>query len=145
MKDYLHIPKLSSLSISFYEGIGQVGKTPIIRESLAADVEREHILIFDDINDSGGSMQAAKKYLELRGAASITTATILQKPVTTCPSDYFGEMTTDWIIFPDEVRETISALTVAWTKKGVSQEEIDARFLKIGFQEFHLDLIKAHP
>ncbi len=145
MRDYLNIPKLSSLSISFYTGIGQAGRTPVIRESLATDVEGERILIFDDINDSGSSLQAARKYLELRGAASITTATILQKPVTACPSDYYVDETSDWIIFPDEVRETIVALTQSWREKGVSAAEIDVRLLKIGFRDFHLDLIKAHP
>lgn len=145
MKDYLNIPKLSSIHISFYTGIGTKGKQPVITESLGSDIQGEHILVFDDINDSGGTLKVAKEYLAMRGASSIVTATIFQKPVTSLPSDYHVEDTDYWIIMPDEVRETITVLTKKWQGQQLSSEDITSRLIKIGFEHKHIDLITKNP
>lgn len=141
MKDYLDIPKISSLHISFYQGIAAQGKTPIITQSVPTNIQGEDILIFDDINDSGETMKTAKAYVGMHGAASITTATILQKPGTNFPSDYFALTTDDWIIFPDEVRETITYLRAKWQKNGLEDGEIEGRLKDIGFTGKHLQII----
>ena len=145
MKDYLHIKKISSLQIHFYTDIGKSAKTPIIRESIGTNVEGERILIFDDINDTGGSLRTACQYLQMRGAKEVVTATTFQKPVTTFPSDYYAQESSDWVIFPDEVRETITALTDKWRAAKVSKHEIRTRLKTIGFLDLHLDLIREHP
>ncbi len=136
IKDYLGIRKLSTLEISFYTGIGEKGKTPIITQSLSSNVEGEDILIFDDINDSGNTLKTAVAYLKLRGATKITTATIFQKPHTLFPSDHFVEETTDWIIYPDEIQETIKELKKIWGKKPKSA--VSASLSAIGFSEEHI-------
>ena len=145
MKDYLQIKRLSSLHINFYTNIGETAKTPIIRESIGSNIEGERILVFDDINDTGGSLRTACNYLQIRGAKQVVTATTFQKPVTTFPSDYFVEETSDWVIFPDEVRETIVALTAKWHAAKISDDEIQTRLKTIGFLDLHLDLIRKHP
>jgi hypoxanthine phosphoribosyltransferase len=144
MKDYLQIPRLSSLDVSFYTGIGTTGKTPVIKQSIGADIQGERVLVFDDVNDTGKTLEVAEAYLAMRGVQSIETACILEKPTSKHKSTYFGDETTSWIIFPDEVRETISGLTSRWLKQGRSREEIDRRLLQIGFSDTHLSLVKVY-
>lgn len=141
MKDYLDVPKISSLHISFYQSIATKTKTPVITQSVPTNLQGENILIFDDINDSGETMRTAKSYVEMHGADTITTATILQKPVTQFPSDYFVAETDEWIIFPDEIRETIAFLRAKWEKNGLQGSDIEERLKKIGFTGKHLQIV----
>jgi len=141
MKDYLGIPKLSSLHISFYSGIGSTNKTPIISQSVSTNIEGERVLIFDDINDSGETMKVAKAYLTMRGAKELVTTSILQKPHTKTPSDYHVLNSTEWIIFPDEIRETITFLFDKWSRQKLSLSAIKSRLRKIGFTNEHLAII----
>lgn len=141
LKDYVGIPKLSSVHISFYRGIGETNEMPVITQSIPANISGETVLIFDDKNDSGKTVEIAKEYLKLRGAKSCTVATLWQTPYTKHPSDFFAKETTDWIIFPDEIRETITLLRDKWQKKGVAGKDIDKRLRDIGFQQKQLDLV----
>jgi hypoxanthine phosphoribosyltransferase len=144
MKDYLNIEKSSGLHITFYTGVGETNKTPVITQSIGSDIQGERVLIFDDCNDTGATLEIAKSYLTMRGVTSMDTACLLQKPWTKQPSTFYGDETKSWIIFPDEVRETITLLTARWAKQGVSKEEIHSRLNKIGFQDSHLTLVETY-
>jgi len=133
MKDYLNIKKLSTMQISFYQGIEERKKSPVIIQSVPAEIENESILVFDDVNDTGETLLTAKNYLFLRGANKITTATIFQKPHTKNPSDYFADQTNAWIIFPDERREMIRLITKNLNKKKIKGEGVKEYLNKIGF------------
>ena len=139
LRDYLGLKKLASIQIEFYADIATRQSAPIITQSLPLNIDGENILIFDDINDTGRTLQAAKQYLSLRGAKQIYTATLFQKPHTTHPSDFFQQETTSWVIFPDEVKETITLLTQRW-QPNLSLEEIKDRLLQIGFTLEQIDM-----
>ena len=139
LRDYLGLKKLSSLQVEFYTNISETNSAPVITQSLPINIDGENILIFDDINDSGRTLQAATRYLKLRGARQITTATLFQKPHTTFPSDFYQQETTSWVIFPDEVRETIQLLAARWRQQ-LSLEEIRQRLAEIGFTSTQLDM-----
>lgn len=139
LRDYLAVSKISSIQIEFYTDIGKNKKTPVVTQSLPTNIDGETILIFDDINDSGKTLKTATQYLTLRGAKKIITATIFQKPHTTFPSDYYQEETKAWIIFPDEIRETITLLNKRWSNAGLKKREIQNRLSKIGFTQAHID------
>lgn len=134
LKDYLKVKKLSVMQVEFYKGIDEKSEFPIITQSVSVSVEGENILLFDDINDTGKTLKTAVSYLRLRGAKKIYTATIFQKPHTSFPSDFYGEQITSWVIFPDEVRETIEFLTERWKGK-FSRSEIVEMLKRIGFKE----------
>lgn len=143
LKDYLEIPKHSTMQVSFYTGIGVTGKMPIITQAVPADINGERILIFDDINDTGGSLRAAKQYCEMRGAREIVTATQFEKPHTRYPSDYYGKRVKNWLLLPDEIREMGLLLTGKWSKQGLSEKQIERRLHKIGFSDEHLAIIRG--
>ena len=51
-----------------------------INKDLSQSIEGKHVVIVEDILDSGVTLSYLKKYLEFRGPASIRIATLLDKP-----------------------------------------------------------------
>lgn len=138
--DYLAIPEVSSLQIEFYTGVGETAKTPVITQSLPVTVRNEHILLFDDIVDSGETLKLAVQYLGYHGAASITTSALVSKPWTKYPANFSARSTKAWIVFPNETRETIQILVKMWQEKGDSPEVIEKQLLEIGFSQAEVAL-----
>jgi len=135
MVDYLNVKELSSFQIEFYTGIGQTARTPVITQSLPVSVRNERVLIFDDIVDSGETLELATTYLQYHGASSITTACLYTKPWTKLQPDFKVRQSDAWIIFPNETRETINTLQGIWQLKGDSAAQITTQLLEIGFSE----------
>lgn len=66
-----------------------------------------HILLIDDINDSGKTfidLFADWQYNKQSSKGIVTTATVLQRYTTKLPSDYYGKLieNDDWVVFPWE-------------------------------------------
>lgn len=66
-----------------------------IRKDLSSSIEGKHVIIVEDIVDSGFTLSYLKRMLSSRGAASIKLATLLDKPSRraegiTLKSDYSG-------------------------------------------------------
>ena len=66
-----------------------------IRKDLSTSIENKHVIIVEDIVDSGFTLSYLKRALASRGAASIALATLLDKPARRAPgitlkSDYSG-------------------------------------------------------
>jgi uncharacterized protein len=133
--DYLGVEAVSSIQIQFYTGISTTERTPVITQSLPVSIKNEKILIFDDILDTGETMKLAKQYLQYHGAKSITTAVLIKKPWATVPVDFYARSSNAWVIFPNEVRETIRNLTSIWKNKKDSSSNIQKQLLEIGFRK----------
>lgn len=142
--DYLKVENVSSIQIEFYTGIGKTAKTPLITQSLPVSIKNEDILIFDDIVDRGDTLALAIEYLKYHGAKSITTATLIQKPWTKHKADFVARDSEAWVIFPNEVRETIETLTELWLDDGDQINQIKSQLLEIGFTKDEVDLF-ANP
>ena len=66
-----------------------------IRKDLSTSIEGKHVIIVEDIVDSGFTLSYLKRMLDSRGAKSIKLATLLDKPARRAPgitlkSDYSG-------------------------------------------------------
>lgn len=66
-----------------------------IRKDLSCSIENKHVVIVEDIIDSGFTLSYLTRMLASRGAASIRLATLLDKPARRAPgitlkSDYSG-------------------------------------------------------
>jgi len=142
LRDYLGIPQLSNLHINFYTQIGETLQKPIITQPLSVSVAGEHLLLFDDINDTGHSLTSAVAYLKQAQAASITTATLFYKSHSHFSCDYKLRRCDAWIILPDETRETITYLNSYWTSQGICPKVIHQRLLSLGFTPSQLQLVK---
>lgn len=136
MVDFLGVDKVASIGVKFYSGIYQKMKQPQIYQDLPEPIKGEKILLFDDVADSGGSLEFVKNHLEKLKPQSITTATLFYKPWSTFKPDYFGFATDTWIVFPyDAVQEGICLLGKKWLTAGLSKNEVNKRLRQLGFNQ----------
>ncbi len=64
---------------SYNNGVKSSGVVQITRD-LQRDITNRHIIVVEDILDSGNTLAFLNKYLLSKGAASITIVTLLDKP-----------------------------------------------------------------
>jgi uncharacterized protein len=138
--DFLGIPDVSSIQIEFYTGINETNRIPVITQSLPVTIQNERILIFDDIVDKGVTLELAVQYLKQHGPAEVTTASLLYKPWSTIKPDFIARTSEAWVIFPNEIRETIEILVNKWGQQGDSTEQIANQLLQIGFSKAEVEL-----
>lgn len=67
------------MSVSSYSGTSSTGAVKINKD-LSEDIEGRHLIIVEDILDSGITLSYLKQYLMVRKPASITIATLMDKP-----------------------------------------------------------------
>lgn len=133
--DYLNIKKISAFQVEFYSNITKTNDRPIIIQSLPAVIEGETILLFDDVVDSGETLKVAKEYLYMCGAKRVISASLYIKDWARIKPDYFAAKTNAWIIFPHEIRETITFLSSSWQTKKMSLKDIKKRLISLGLPE----------
>jgi len=80
--------------ISSYAGSHSTGNM-MVRQDLSADIKDRHVLILEDIFDTGNSLDFTVKHLKSREPASIKICTLLDKPErrnprVTLQADYTG-------------------------------------------------------
>lgn len=67
------------MAVSSYSGTTSTGAVKINKD-LSEDIEGRHIILVEDILDSGVTLNYLKNYLQVRNPASITIATLMDKP-----------------------------------------------------------------
>lgn len=67
------------MAVSSYQGTNSTGAVKIIKD-LSGIIEHKHIILVEDILDSGVTLNYIKNYLSVRNPASIRIATLLDKP-----------------------------------------------------------------
>jgi hypoxanthine phosphoribosyltransferase len=137
--DFLMVPEVASIGVKFYKGINQRLNMPEIYQDLPISVRGEKVLLFDDVADTGESLEFTKKYLLEHGVAEVTTATLFYKPHSQFKPDFYGSQITAWIIFPYDAVEMIKVLGGIWLKQGIDEAEIKNRFLQLGFTGHRID------
>ncbi len=71
--------QMDFMSIASYSGTTSTGNT-VLRQDLKTDIEGRHVLILEDIFDTGRSLSYTVELLKLRKPASIKICTLLDKP-----------------------------------------------------------------
>lgn len=80
--------------ISSYAGTDSTGKM-LVRQDVSADIGGRHVLILEDIFDTGNSLEFTVNHLKKQNPASIKICTLLDKPErrragVTLKADYVG-------------------------------------------------------
>lgn len=80
--------------ISSYRGTSSTGKM-LVRQDISADIKGRHVLILEDIFDTGNSLEFTVSHLKSKEPASIKICTFLDKPEgrrpgVTLKADYVG-------------------------------------------------------
>jgi len=147
LSDYLQIPEIESIRIKLYRGVGKAFKKPKIIQEIKADISGERILLFDDVADSGATLEFVEKLLLKQEAKSVDTSALFFKPASKVTPDFFDHQTDAWIVFPHEIREFIEETSLEWLKKGISKKQAAARYAKLDLPEdqvkYFLEQIKS--
>ena len=71
--------QLDFMWISSYKGTQSTGST-VVRQDVSADLKGRHVVILEDILDTGRSLSFVVQHLKNKGAASVRICTLLDKP-----------------------------------------------------------------
>jgi len=78
-----HLPfkmKIGLMTVSRYRGATTVGGQTELASHLNVDLEGKHVLVVDDILDSGGTLRAVQAELRRHHPATLRTCVLLRKP-----------------------------------------------------------------
>ncbi len=120
--DFLNLP-VASFTISSYKDFKQQQMSDISYH-VGGDLKGKHILLIDDVSDTGKTFVRGIKYLTELGAASITTASPYIKPWTHHFPDFYVKSVDEWIVFPYDMRETVKAISTMMKRKNITEKEI---------------------
>ena len=86
--------EMDFMVLSSYEGTDSTGKA-VLKKDLNVDIKDRHVLILEDIFDTGNSLNYTVGILKERKPASLKICTLLDKPERrrpdiTLPADYVG-------------------------------------------------------
>lgn len=94
--DFLDVSRLLSLQVRHY-GAGARADVPAqVSEGLCGDIVGRQVLLVDDVNDSGDTLEAAVPYLLQRGPAVIRTAVLHEKANTSRTADFKSGYIEQW-------------------------------------------------
>jgi hypoxanthine phosphoribosyltransferase len=88
-----HPHQIGLIQASSYRGTATTAGTLVINDSLLPDIKGRHLLLLDDILDTGQTMVRLVEHLLHRGAASVKTCVLLRKvgrQTISCEPDYIG-------------------------------------------------------
>lgn len=142
LTDFLRIP-ISIITIQSYTDIQASGEA-VLTAKLQNSIKHKHILLVDDVSDSGKTMKRATKYLTRAGAKKITTVTMFYKPRSICRPDYFAKQTTKWILFPYEPTEMILLITKQMVSDGKSKADIQQFLKKLAYTDDQITFVRRH-
>jgi hypoxanthine phosphoribosyltransferase len=143
LSDFLSLP-VASYTVSSYEDLKQKKEEKMLFD-VGGRLDGQHILLVDDVSDTGMTFTRAKKYLTKLGADKITTAAIFSKPASILPPDVYARVTDSWIIFPFDMFENLLKIRKRWRGEGVAEENIIRRFEILRIPHDYLKRLLLEP
>ena len=111
LADFLgDIREVASVRAIFYTGINKTKAKVKITQPVSASVRGKNVLLVDDVADTGHTLASVVTHLINKGAREVRVAVLHYKPWSVIKPDYFAAKTTDWVIYPWMIRETINEL-----------------------------------
>ena len=142
LTDFLQKP-ISTITIQSYTDIKKQGLVRITSK-LGKPIRNKHILLVDDISDSGKTFARAISYLEAFRPKSITAAALFYKPHSSFKPDFFAKKTDRWILLPHEVTEWVKTFTEKMQSEGKSEESMQKFFMSLGYTLSQISFVKKH-
>lgn len=106
--DFLDIYDLSSIRIKHYTGSDKAEQA-VLMDPLTMDVRGKQVLLVDDIDDTGETLQVALDYLKELYPAMVKVAVLHHKMISSLKPDYYAKKIVQWrwLIYPWAVVEDI--------------------------------------
>jgi len=110
--DHLDIMDLTSIKIEHYLSVASKKKQATVHYPLCTDIKSRRVLLVDDVNDSGDTLDVAIKHLQSFQPAEIRTAVMHHKIISHFSVDYYAGKIIKWrwIIYPWAMTEDITSL-----------------------------------
>lgn len=110
MADFLHKKALTSFRIEHYAAGATPEPEARIVGPLEEDLAGRHVLVVDDVNDSGETLRAAVAHVRERRADDVRTAVLQEKSTTGFRADFVAEPVEEWrwIVYPWAVVEDVT-------------------------------------
>ncbi len=142
LSDLLENNNLESVGAESYTGIGKAkAQVSLVQNSI--NVSGKRVLLVDEVADSGRTLKLITEYINSKGATEVKTATMYLKNQCGYKPDFFEKTTDSWVIFPWEIRETITKLRAICTVNQLSEGLIVSRLAEAGVpKRFLLKLSK---
>ncbi|AGA32863.1 Xanthine-guanine phosphoribosyltransferase [Thioalkalivibrio nitratireducens DSM 14787] len=108
--DFLHVEKLLSLRVEHYgAGAREAGRAQVT-VPLSGDVRGAQVLVVDDVNDSGDTLDAALPHVEGFAPAQVRSAVLHQKAQTGHRADFIAREIRQWrwVLYPWAVVEDVA-------------------------------------
>jgi len=126
--DFLHLDRLTGIKAEHYAATHKQAEV-VIRYPLNTDVRGLDVLIVDDVNDSGDTLDAVVSYFDSFAPCRVRTAVLHEKAVTSFPADYVAKRTRKWrwIVYPWAYIEDVTSFVRALQPPPLSVEEAQQR------------------
>ena len=110
--DYLDIIALTSIKIELYTSGSTKTEKAVIKYPLCNDISDQRILLIDDVNDSGETLELAQAHLQSFQPREIRIAVMHHKTSSQFQVNYSARKVIKWrwLIYPWAVFEDISGL-----------------------------------
>jgi hypoxanthine phosphoribosyltransferase len=151
--DFLGVKNLFSVKVDHWGVTATKDGKAKLTCPLVGDVKEKHVLVVDDITDTGESLTTAVNHVKDEGnPAEVRTAALLHIVGSKFTPDYYGlEISWAWEIWPWNFYEDISSLIMK-IFEGEKLEEMSTQELKKHLREYNnivlsderLSKVKAH-
>ena len=101
------------------------------------------ILLVDDVVDTGKSAVLIKEHLCREGVKEIRILTLYYKPWSIVKPDFYSKETSNWIVFPWEIKETLKKLAKKSKQLNEPYEVALSRLVRSGVNEKLIDRLLA--
>ena len=142
LTDFLRVP-IATFTIQSYSDIQSQGETKIT-EPLSVSIKDHHILLADDVSDTGTTFLRAIAYLKRFKPKKITTVAMFYKPHSVYRPDYFADQTSKWILFPYEPTEMILNITRGMEKEKKSKAEIQKKLMSLKYTPDQIKFVRKY-
>ncbi len=133
LADSLEVSTMLTVGVSFYKDIAQREKQPRITQALPFHMSGEHLLVVDDVADTGKSLELVLSELK-KAKRDARTATLYKKPWVEFNPDFYVRQTDAWIIFPWERMETVRKIAGHTLSPGKSLKDIEDQLVSHGME-----------
>jgi hypoxanthine phosphoribosyltransferase len=107
ISDIIGIKNIKYIEIKFYKEVGKTQPKPTLKAIYVDDLENKNVLIVDDVSDTGETLSAVSRVIELFNPQNIRSATIYVKPWSKKYPDYYDKVVDKWIVFPWDKWEAV--------------------------------------
>ncbi len=140
LSDYLNV-EIAAFGMASYSGINNQKEIRISQE-LNRDLKDKNVLLVDEICDSGKTFIKAVEIAEHLQPRKVLTATMFTKPHAIFAPNYSVAVSDKWVVFPYEVRETLTSLDGFFKNDPQIRQQLTEYFLNVGINQDELNSLE---